>query len=1123
MKNLRKVVSIIILVAFGLTSVLPPARASQMPWMPTPGSMVPLSSAFMPAILKGITIHPEDPLKFDFIIHRGDENLTNDQKQEVYQKLIKYFLASLAVPDENQWVNLSPYEKDRLIEEDFGKTEMGRDLLAQDYLLKQLTSSLMFPESEIGKAFWDNIYKEAQQKFGTTDIPVDTFNKVWIVPNDALIYEKGQTAYVLKNHLKVMLEEDYAAMEHNSLKASQGNIVDKTKELSETSQKVLREIIIPAIEKEVNEGKNFAALRQVYSGMLLAAWYKRNLQETLLAKIYANKSKVKGVDQEDSQKNQEIYNQYVDAFKKGVYNLIKEEYDPKTKSVIPRKYFSGGTKGYDQAIIAKTKTLHPDNAMAVQNVMPSSDVVFIGLNNVPYGQTSENIKDFAMLTGKNLDELYEMKLLKDKEYNLFLNSLRYVQGRQSKDGFILALTIDSVFNFRMLIEKNPNIFRDLQAKGVSKDSLNKLIGWLDMFKPLKLNRKNLLGKLFPKSMTYRHRVQLANKFVKDNQGLIIQSSTLDESYNQLVNKIIQWKGIAGLAEESKEIAAKAITPFVDLGEIPEGYKVERLNYQKGKEDLNNLFKIAFSVDNAMTVNEQVGNILSSVGLSRDLLDNQKITIEAIDAFVSMINDPAVVRNVSQEKKKKAINDLNKIKQELINQAASQLNQASDAQKIDLAMTVMMDPTVSYAVRYLLNVWGFEEDKINAFLDFLRNTRNLSTEERMRAFEEPQIKEWKKEDLDKLTRIQSSRIYDPNKNRSSLGAIFLPLAIPFVELAASYPSLEGQIISGVFAGVLTLIGAKGVGNFIAKITGSDVVSLEEKDAEELALAFLDYMKDKSYTPKDKTTEEDMSGAWLVEELMKWLKNGENALAGLTENGYLLEWLVAKGYITEKQKSQVINEKINIRDEVRDFSLKLILNYFRLEKNEAGQYAVKSSNGDIQKAFDETLNEIKEREDRIEKVNEASNAIEKLLSAYFSNPENEKKSILIRSFENVYNSRILSIADPQELANFMRNSIEKVLEGYNQNKEDSNLVWGKAEEDVLDRLRAIANDLDSAMIGKETPVGGIDFNAANLNMQIKRDGNGMVLPLDQQDLENIRIDGLIPIILDIKPAVGVVNLL
>jgi hypothetical protein len=48
------------------------------------------------------------------------------------------------------------------------------------------------------------------------------------------------------------------------------------------------------------------------------------------------------------------------------------------------------------------------------------------------------------------------------------------------------------------------------------------------------------------------------------------------------------------------------------------------------------------------------------------------------------------------------------------------------------------------------------------------------------------------------------------------------------------------------------------------------------------------------------------------------------------------------------------------------------------------------------------------------------------------------------------------------------------------------------------------------------GGIDFNSANLNLQIKRDGNGVPLPLARQDLENIKIDGLVPIIIDIKPA-------
>ena len=47
------------------------------------------------------------------------------------------------------------------------------------------------------------------------------------------------------------------------------------------------------------------------------------------------------------------------------------------------------------------------------------------------------------------------------------------------------------------------------------------------------------------------------------------------------------------------------------------------------------------------------------------------------------------------------------------------------------------------------------------------------------------------------------------------------------------------------------------------------------------------------------------------------------------------------------------------------------------------------------------------------------------------------------------------------------------------------------------------------------GGIDFNAAHLDLQIKRDGNGIALPLAQQDLDNIYIEGLIPVILSIKP--------
>ena len=119
--------------------------------MSKPGSPVSLSAGFDLAHFKGMVIDPNDPFKFDFIIHQGDEQLSDNQKQQEYTKLIKYFLAALAVPDTDQWVNLSPYEKDRIIAGDFGKTEMGRDLLAQDYLLKQLSSSLTNPEHSLGQ------------------------------------------------------------------------------------------------------------------------------------------------------------------------------------------------------------------------------------------------------------------------------------------------------------------------------------------------------------------------------------------------------------------------------------------------------------------------------------------------------------------------------------------------------------------------------------------------------------------------------------------------------------------------------------------------------------------------------------------------------------------------------------------------------------------------------------------------------------------------------------------------------------------------------------------------------------------------------------------------------------
>jgi len=304
-----------------------------------------LSPEFVPAQLMGVSIHPDNALRFDFLIQKGDSSLGTAQKRVEYGKLIKYFLASLTIPDENQWVNLSPYEKDRIIKQDFGNTEMGRDLLAEDYMLKQITSSLIYPEDRLGKKFWDKVYEMAWKEFGTTQVPINTFNKVWIIPDEAVIYEKGNTAYILRNHLKVMLEEDYLSLEkHNGITSSEAKAGNANRAHSIASG-IIKQIILPELEREVNEGKNFATLRQVYSGMILATWYKHALKESLLGQVYANKSKVAGVDQ-NPKNNQLIYHQYLKAFKKGVFNFIREDVDKYTQQPIPRKYFAGGAYHY---------------------------------------------------------------------------------------------------------------------------------------------------------------------------------------------------------------------------------------------------------------------------------------------------------------------------------------------------------------------------------------------------------------------------------------------------------------------------------------------------------------------------------------------------------------------------------------------------------------------------------------------------------------------------------------------------------------------------------------------------------------------------------------------------------
>jgi hypothetical protein len=125
----------------------------------------PVANPVDASYLSGIKIFSNDPLRFRFIVSK---QVSGDEEAML---LIKYFFAALTIPGQDLWVNLQPDEQDRILPQPLARTGLGRDLLSQDYALKQMMAEALNPQGETGKAFWKELYARAAAMYGTTDIP----------------------------------------------------------------------------------------------------------------------------------------------------------------------------------------------------------------------------------------------------------------------------------------------------------------------------------------------------------------------------------------------------------------------------------------------------------------------------------------------------------------------------------------------------------------------------------------------------------------------------------------------------------------------------------------------------------------------------------------------------------------------------------------------------------------------------------------------------------------------------------------------------------------------------------------------------------------------------------------
>jgi hypothetical protein len=279
-----------------------------------PGQPVELSSMHQEPCLKSVRLDPDHPTRLEFFIDSADSDSVDS---ETALRLVRYFMAGLTVPAQALWVNLSPYEPDRILPQALAATDMGVDMLLQDYELKQISASLTHPDTPTGEAYW--CVENGKSKIE------NTLDKVWIVADKPAVYEypQGVQAVIASARLAVMAEEEYLGQRRGPLDPGAGN-------------EALRERILPELIEDVNYGQRFSRLRQMYHSLILAEWFKEKFKASFY-RHYIDQTRIAGIDTRDSRMRDAVYQVYVEAFEANAYDVIRRQSDGSR-----RRYAAGG-------------------------------------------------------------------------------------------------------------------------------------------------------------------------------------------------------------------------------------------------------------------------------------------------------------------------------------------------------------------------------------------------------------------------------------------------------------------------------------------------------------------------------------------------------------------------------------------------------------------------------------------------------------------------------------------------------------------------------------------------------------------------------------------------------------
>jgi len=297
-----------------------------------------------PPIVGGMMFPINNPMQIGYNVYvdANHPQPSGDALLSLQKRLGHYMTTFVVVEGHHIHVDLSPFEPYCGLPEPLRHTELGRDLLAEDLQLKLYTSRLLHPAIDSGKAFWD-----ALESLPTLPKNLETCVRAWIVPDGATIEEKTieDKGQVILNEMRlnVLCEIDY-----NTLNKLHGRDIGQQNQAESADNAVIdafKRHILPHLQHAVSFGPGFGVLRQIYSVLVMAKWFREKYGSYLKEFMDSNDTARYNLNVVGDEPLQ-IQQEYLQVFKEGLWRWVRPTYDYDSYSgrVMKKVYIVGGIR-----------------------------------------------------------------------------------------------------------------------------------------------------------------------------------------------------------------------------------------------------------------------------------------------------------------------------------------------------------------------------------------------------------------------------------------------------------------------------------------------------------------------------------------------------------------------------------------------------------------------------------------------------------------------------------------------------------------------------------------------------------------------------------------------------------